>query len=196
MSTGNLPAYKFAIQPGEVGYNPNNLYRNSQARYFLPSVDEWYKVAYYDPTTGNYFDFPTGSDEAPTPVASGTAPGTAVYLQDYNQGPADITLAGGLSPYGTMGQGGNVWEWEETDFDLVNDLVDGFNTSFRGDRGGFWNDPSDIMQALARFSEHPGVAAYSYLGFRVASTAIPEPSTLLLGALGAMGLMLRRKSLH
>jgi len=61
-SSGSTPAYKFAVQPGQggynasanielwtsgdAGYNPNNLYRNSLARYFLPSVDEWYKAAY------------------------------------------------------------------------------------------------------------------------------------------------------
>jgi hypothetical protein len=70
-SSGSTPAYKFAIQPGEAGYiqntnielwtisdagyNPNNLYRNSLARYFLPSVDEWYKAAYYDPISGVYY---------------------------------------------------------------------------------------------------------------------------------------------
>ena len=93
---------------GDAGYNPNNLFRNSLAQYFLPSVDEWYKAAYYDPTSGVYYDYPTGSDSAPTAVASGTAAGTAVYGQAVATGPADITLAGGLSPYGTMGQGGNV----------------------------------------------------------------------------------------
>jgi formylglycine-generating enzyme required for sulfatase activity len=129
-STGSAPAYKFAFQPGEVGYivdddilmwtpsdagyNLNNPYRNSLAHYYLPSVDEWYKAAYYDPASNDYFNYPTGSDEAPTPVASGTAAGTAVY--NGQSIPADITLAGGLSPYGTMGQGGNVYEWEETDF--------------------------------------------------------------------------------
>ena len=93
-STGSSPAYKFAVQPGEAGYSPtanielwtvsdagydpNNLYRNSLARYFLPSVHEWCKAAYYDPTSGVYYDYPTGSDAAPTPVASGTAAGTAV----------------------------------------------------------------------------------------------------------------------
>ena len=33
----------------------------------------------------------------------------------------DITRSGGLSPYGTMAQGGNVWKWEETENNLVND---------------------------------------------------------------------------
>ena len=72
-----------------------------------------YKAAYYDATAGVYYEYPTGSDTAPTPVASGTAAGTAVYQQPDSQGPADITLSGGLSPYGTMAQGGNVSEWQE-----------------------------------------------------------------------------------
>ena len=51
--SGSTPAYNvdgggnFQLwQPGDAGYNPNNLYRNSQAKYFLPSMDEWYKAAY------------------------------------------------------------------------------------------------------------------------------------------------------
>jgi sulfatase modifying factor 1 len=137
MSVGSPPAYRFESQPGDPGYDPsqgislwlptdpgydsNNLFRNSLAQYFLPSVDEWYKAAFYDPISGTYYNYPTGSDTAPTPVASGTAAGTAVYNNAFPVGPADITNAGGLSPYGTMAQSGNVTEWEETEFDLVND---------------------------------------------------------------------------
>ena len=181
-STGSTPAYKFAIQPGEVGYNananielwtisdagynPNNLYRNSLARYFLPSVDEWYKAAYYDPTSGVYYDYPTGSDTAPTAVASGTAAGTAVYDQSFATGPADITLAGGLSPYGTMGQGGNVYEWEETDFDLVNGNS---SSSARGVRGGSWNSSSGNLSSSNRSGGGPTRCERSFVGFRVAS---------------------------
>ena len=98
----------------DPGYNPNNLYRNSLAAYWLPSVDEWYKAAYYDPTTGTYFDYPTGSNTAPTNVDNGTAAGSAVYARPSQQGPADISDAGGLSPYGTMAQDGNVFEWNES----------------------------------------------------------------------------------
>jgi sulfatase modifying factor 1 len=88
--------------PGDDGFDPDNPFRNSQAKYFLPSADEWYKAAYYDPNAnggvGGYWDFPTGSDAEPTAVASGTDPGTAVYSQTIEQGPADVTQAGGLSP--------------------------------------------------------------------------------------------------
>jgi hypothetical protein len=200
-STGFSPAYKFALQPGDggysanafiqlwtpsdAGYNPNNLYRNSLAFYFLPSVDEWYKAAYYDPTSGNYFDYPTGSDSAPAPVASGTAAGTAVY--EGQSGPANITLAGGLSPYGTMGQGGNVFELEETDRDLVNDS----SSSDRGLRGGYWEFGSESLLASDRGGGFPENERDD-TGFRVASI-IPEPSTLLLGALAAAGLLVWRR---
>ena len=80
-SSGSTPAYKFALQPGaagynanagiqlwipsDAGYNPNNLYHNSLAHYVLPSVNEWYKAAYYNPTSGVYYDYPTGSNSVP-----------------------------------------------------------------------------------------------------------------------------------
>ncbi len=206
LSSGSPLAYKFALQPGEggysanvnielwtsgdAGYDPNNLYRNSQATYFLPSMDEWYKAAYYDPNSGTYFDFPTGSDTVPTAVASGTLADTAVYFPfpdpTVATGPADITQAGSLSPYGTMGQGGNVWELEETDFyNLVNDSP----SSARGFRGGSWSNTSAILQSSARnnFTPH-GLDANT--GFRVAS--IPEPTTCVL-ALAALCLAMSRQ---
>jgi len=191
---GNTPAYKFdgggnfqLWQSGDAGYNPNNLYRNSLATYFLPSVDEWYKAAYYDPTAGLYYDYATGSDTVPTAVASGTATGTAVYDQSFATGPADITLAGGLSPYGTMGQSGNAWESEETSFDLTNNgtLID------RGFRGGGWSFNAANQRKSTRGGRLPSFHN-SDRSFRVASV-IPEPSSLLLGALASMGMMLRRR---
>ncbi len=186
---GASPAYKFngstfeLWQSGDTGYNTANPFRNSQAFYFLPSADEWYKAAYYDPTAGVYYDYPTGSDTAPTAVPSGTMANTAVYGQPFEQGPADITLAGGLSPYGTMGQGGNVWEWEETEFDLVNDS----SSSARGLRGGNWIFGSESLRSSLRSSSNPRDEGNSF-GFRVASTAVPEPTSLSIAALGLVGL--------
>jgi len=87
-----------------------NLYRNKDAFYFLPSENEWYKSAYYNAAGTNYFLYPTASNTAPTFVASGTNAGSAVY-NDSAVAPALVASAGGLSPYSTMGQGGNVWEW-------------------------------------------------------------------------------------
>ena len=141
-STGGSAAYKFTTSgvndnialwgSGDAGYDALNPYRNSFAKYVLPSMDEWYKAAYYNPTTITYFDYATGSNSAPTPVATGTGANDAVY--NGQTGPANVNLAGGLSPYGIMGLGGNVSEWEETSFDLNNSS----GSSDRGRRGGSW----------------------------------------------------------
>lgn len=177
-STSHQAAYKlsgntFSLwEPEDAGYDPVNPYRNSLAKYFLPSADEWYKAAFYDPVTGDYYNYATGSNTLPASVASGTAPHTAVYDQHYQDGPADVTLAGGLSPYGTMAQSGNVTEMEETDFDMVNDEV----KSPRGVRGGqYWQ--SDLFPGFMTKSYRNSIRATiyssaSYLGFRVASTSL------------------------
>jgi sulfatase modifying factor 1 len=202
-SRGFPVAYKFSTQPGEAGYDANsnielwvasepgfdagNPFRNSRAKYYLPSVDEWYKAAYYDPAanggTGGYWNFPTGSDTPPTAVANGTNPNTAVYLQP--QG-AEITQAGGLSPFGVMGLGGNVWEWVETEYDLTNDN----GPALRDVRGGAWLSGSSSLSASVRAIDGFPSGEGNALGFRVAN--IPEPSSLLLGLLGTVGLLWRR----
>ena len=193
-SFGITPAYKFdgggdfqLWEDGDTGYNPDNPFRNSNAKYFLPSADEWYKAAYYNPSgLGSYGDYPTANGLVPTAVSSGTAINTAVFEQAFETGPADITIAGGLSPYGTMGQGGNVFEWEETSFDLVND--DG--SSGRGLRGGASFFSSNLLSSSNRNSFNP-LNEFSDIGFRVAS--IPEPSSPLLGVLASLGLLVRVK---
>lgn len=100
-------------QPGEAGYNAANPLRNSTAKYFIASSDEWYKAAFYSPTKAAYNLYPQPDVNIlappPTPVAGGTV--GAVYGQ---AGPADVNNAGVLSDYGTMGQGGNAYEWTES----------------------------------------------------------------------------------
>ena len=118
-----------------------------------------------------YWDFPTGSDIAPNPVSGGTEAGTAVY--EFQPGPADINFAGGLSPYGTMGQGGNVWEWIESAADGSNNL----GGEDREIRGGAWNAAGITRDWLN--PEWPSQAEptneFISFGFRVAM--VPEPSS-------------------
>jgi formylglycine-generating enzyme required for sulfatase activity len=211
-STGNQAAYKFTTsgvndnialwQDGDAGYDVNNKYRNSLAKYFLPSYNEWYKAAYFKPdsptsTTGTYYDFATGSDTAPTPVASGTGIGAngnneAVY--NGQSGPADVTQAGGLSPYGVMGLGGNVFEWEESSFNRANRS----GSSSRGFRGGNWSDGSSFLSSSSRLSTDPS-DEFNDLGFRVASLsssdppAVPEPTSMAIFGLGALGMAYRAR---
>ena len=172
-----------------------NLYRHKDAYYFLPSEDEWYKAAYHQNTGVNadYWDYATGSNSIPTAVASGTTAGTAVYNWA-NLAPAAVNNDGGLSAYGTMGQNGNVWEWQESAYDGVNNS----SSKNRSFRSGSWNDPEFYQRSSYRFEfgEDPA-DTYNGLGFRVASAeagtgSIPEPSSALL-ILGSAGMLLRRR---
>jgi hypothetical protein len=164
-----------------------NLYRNKDAYYFLPSENEWYKAAYYNAAGTNYFLYPTASSSVPTAVASGTNAGSAVY-DSVASVPAIVDSAGGLSPYGTMGQGGNVFEWNES-------AGDGSNSSSserRAVRGGDWLFPVGLLRSSGWIDAAPTYEDIDF-GFRVAS--VPEPSTyalLLLGA-GAVYCWKRRK---
>jgi formylglycine-generating enzyme required for sulfatase activity len=178
----------------DLGYNANNQFRNSLAKYVIASSDEWYKAAYGNLNGTTWNKYANGSDTAPVAVVSGIAANTAVHRgMDGNlitpseispSGPADITTAGGLSAYGTMGQGGNVFEWTEA-------AVDGTAEGNRVLRGGSWNDDSIILVAsYSGESAAPVDEAHVY-GFRVVS--VPEPSSLSLLAIGLGGLALVRR---
>jgi len=87
------------------------------------------------------------------------------------------------SPYGTFDQGGNVWEWNETEV----------SSSSRGLRGGSFGDRIGVvgwegLSAAFRVSYYgfPDGAS-STVGFRVASV-VPEPAAWSLALLGAAGL--------
>ena len=210
-STGHQAAYNLTYSGGaytmdlwhswDTGYDPNNLYRNKNAVYVLPSEDEWYKAAYGKNDGSGYTLYATGSDTPPTPVASGTDVGTAVYSQSSEQGPSSVYLAGGPSSYGTRGQGGNVYQ-------LLESSTDGNNSVSVADhtiRGGFWGGQDYRMESSTRYgyngADFGGNLGSSPLGFRVASVAdlgaIPEPSTYALFGIGAVGMLIvmRRKRL-
>ena len=171
---GHQPAYKFTTS----GVNDDitlwssseawqtdgeNLFRHKDAKYFLPSKDEWYKAAYYKSgsTSAGYWSYPTGSNTSPTAVASGTAADTAVY--GGQSGPADVDQAGGLSPYGTMGQGGNANEWNETAFDGNNDSA----VEVREGGGGSYASGNGSLLASIRGQFDRSIQINS-LGFRIA----------------------------
>ena len=190
-SKGFQVAYKFTTSGandnialwGDGEYIGNNKFRHKDAHYFLPSLDEWYKAAYGSPQ-GLWYDYPTGSDTTPVAVNGGLLYGSSVYGQS---GPSDITEAGGLSPYGTMGQGGNVVEWNETAFDGISDNPN----EKRIVRGGEWRyNVSAYLLASNPGDYWPDDPANEPTGFRVAM--VPEPSSLSLLLIGVAGVASRR----
>jgi len=188
-STGGTVAYKFDVNGNfqlwsqdDVGYDANNLFRNRNAKYVIASSNEWYKGAFGSPS-GAWSLYPNGTDIEPDAVANGLV--GAVYNEQ--AGPADIDAAGGLSAFGTMGQGGNVWEWTETAYDQIND-TSGENREYRG---GAFDDTHVWLRSSSELSVGSPAddGALSSGGFRVAM--VPEPSALSLLAVG-LGVLFRR----
>ena len=68
--------------------------RNANATYFIPSVDEWFKAAYYDPTlnggTGGYWLYPTKSNAAPVNTLPDTG-NHANFVDRYGTGNGGYT---------------------------------------------------------------------------------------------------------
>ncbi len=151
--------------------------------YVIPTEDEWYKAAYYDGGSSVYHDYPTGLDTEPDGIDSSTdTEFDAVFYDEYRQDhPNDVDNAGVLSPYGTMGQGGNVWEWNETT-----------SGPSRSVRGGYWGSYSISLAASLRNFSFPA-NEYYYIGFRVAQVPEPGTITLLLCGLASLALLRRQR---
>jgi formylglycine-generating enzyme required for sulfatase activity len=175
--------------------------KSVSATVYLPSEDEWYKAAYYDPTPGagggdNYWLHATQSDTAPTLATAGTTgdisnPGANVanYAEgaDWNSQNGNSTTVGSAAAnnyFGTADQGGNVTEW--------NDAV--ISGSSRGLRGGSFEVGEDDLRASYIDYGFPTSEA-SGLGFRVASSiaAVPEPTSIVLTMLASGMMLIRRK---
>lgn len=114
--------------------------RNPDATWWVPSGDEWYKAAFYDPTKAGesqYWAYPTRTDELPV---SEPDPG-GVNSANYDGAMPDgrkITPAGAypesVSHYGTYDQAGLLWEWTDESY------ADFEGTPItRGLRGGSWS---------------------------------------------------------
>ena len=199
-SKGYQSAYRFDgsgnFQVWDSGqYNGINEFRHKDAIYVLPTWDEWHKAAFGKADGTGWSLYANGRNTPPTAVAGGTADNTDVIsYMDFDtfnffmpEGPADITNAGGLSPYGTMAQGGNVSEWTETAKDRVNNSASERREALGGSfSGSEWRSTYETNIGYNPTEE------FIELGFRVAAL-IPEPSTGLLVVLGLGGLLLKRR---
>ncbi len=174
----------------------------SNARYWIPTENEWYKAAYYDPTLnsgkGGYFDWATQSDSTPG-NAVGDSPNQANIRSstrftnseffprpDPLIGPNMLTPVGSFvnsaSYYGTFDQDGNVTEWNESIYDPIA-LFGNYNGSDNGTRSkrgaSFYNPaPGSTSRDDGLMPNDAGYAA----GFRLAAA-----SNLLPGSTDAVG---------
>lgn len=137
--------------------------RNPGALYWIPSEDEWYKAAYFDPTRygkRRYWDYPVRSDDPPrNPPPPGDARSANYFNGVFALGkPWFLAEVGSypeaLSYYGTYDQGGNVWEWVE---------------DWRR-KGQGWRD------AEAARGLRGGSATYAFVGLHASNTDPGNPS--------------------
>lgn len=160
--------------------NGKAVARNANAQVFIPSANEWYKAAYYEPgaSDDNYWTFATRSDNPPTPAttdATGTISNPGPNVANYNYGatwndiqggPTTVGSAGPQSEsyFGTADQSGNVFEYTDYYYNNQRILI-----------GGSWAD-SDYFQRAGNVTALFPLQSNSAFGFRLA-TILPEPGS-------------------
>jgi formylglycine-generating enzyme len=182
---------------------------NPGAAFRLPTNNEWYKAAYYNPMlnggSGGYYAYATQSNTPGGNVVGSTANQANAYSTGYSVTQSvtyDINqnyltdvgaFSGSGSFYGTFDQNGNVLEY--------NDL-DGTEGSSREIRGGAWNDYLITWSSSESLQVQPSFET-AFTGFRLASPAsspssVPEIDPNSLGSvlalvLGSLGLLEHRR---
>lgn len=163
--------------------------RSANATYVLPTEDEWYKAAYFDPAisgANKYWSFATRSNVTPSNDLLNPDPGNnANFYQD-----GSYTLPGFLrtnvgdfenseSPWGTFDQMGNVGEWTET-YRSGGFAVRGESYS-TGDSGGAALGHRFVRFVLPSEEETKNGIRIAFVG------AVPEPGAFGLLATVAVG---------
>lgn len=195
--------------PGLNATNPNTL---AAPTFWIPTENEWYKAAYYQPTASGgpsdgYWTYATRSDTLPGNVIGGAANqvnwrkdwiysvtqssaewGGQYYISDVG------AFSGSASHYGTFDQTGNVMQWTDADRTNGSRLL----------RGSSWYDNPEVPYRLSSSYRIWAETSYqgSGTGFRLAGTGaspVPEIDPAGLGSVlalvgGALGLLERRRS--
>ncbi len=163
-----------------------DVVREPDATWVIPSEDEWYKGAYHknDGVTGSYWSNPTGADGGVGNSLVDPDPGHNATCSDPLGAPYYRTEGGAhensASPYGTFDQGGNVMEFTEAVPE----------SDIRRIRGGSWSQGcsqvsssqvDDVMHSSDQFND---------LGFRVATLEVASPPVPALSGPGRLATLL------
>ena len=186
LTSGNAlqGAYQFSDANTYTGVDRNTALSTYQTIYVLPTEDEWYKAAYFKSDGSGYTTYATGNSVPDGIDFSGDTNYDSVFNDGFNNGGPLAVGGGTMENNGTYDMGGNVWEWMEETYQPII-------------RGGNYLHGSNNLLSSNRNSNNPVYGERGDVGFRVVSVApistVPEPSSVGLLAIGAMGCMLRRK---
>jgi formylglycine-generating enzyme required for sulfatase activity len=194
-----------AYDVSTFGYDDNGVFtdqhtRSPGARYWIPSLDEWMKAAYYDPDrphptggVGAWWLYANGRDTRPVygmpPSMGGTGEANAGFIAP-GEAQFDVPLGaytGITSPWGLFDTAGATAEYTESVY---------FSTTtqfrFRQFDGSAWATPTGTLDGAFGFSTiEPSVHDYAF-GFRIAA-AVPAPSAALVVAAGVCATHRRRR---
>jgi formylglycine-generating enzyme required for sulfatase activity len=198
-------AYDMTLSPNQA--------RKPGARYFIPTHDEWYKAAFYEPgitslaTNANYWLYATRHDDlpgggyadaignitnGPNNVANWNDPNTGPFTWDgggFNVSTVGSAGSNSASYYGAYDMNGDVYEWTET----LNPA--GTKRSYQG--GSTFSDAGELPSTLnltrpitggppGGWWDDPATQSPS-LGFRVARAAAPDLEFVTIGNPGNAG---------
>lgn len=184
------------------GTTTNVSARAANATWVIPTENEWYKAAHYQPSdaggpSDGYWFYPTQSDSVPNSrPPNGIDTNSANFFRDlgppydllndgfaktgsssYSSDVNYLTPVGGYSVadsyYGTFDQAGNAREWNESNATIGSLL-------YRGLRGGSWSNVTAFIGS-SMGGVHVSSAELDDIGFRVA--AIFKVPALVAGRL-------------
>lgn len=168
----------FGYEEGTITFTDQPAH-HPDARYWIPTTDEWIKAGFYDPNYGGqgvggwYYNTPTGTN---TPLIHGP-PGQGQANTNFdlpNNGHYRIPLGAYpdvRSPWGCLDMAGGTAEFNETIW------APGGTPPNRFAAGSHWTSSaigSDAIYGIG--SEFPSIPSLFY-GLRVAAS-IPSPSTI------------------
>jgi len=192
-------AYTLVPPYDHVGFTKNAVNPNTgrPALWWIPSENEWYKAAYYNPTrnagAGGYHFYPiqslldnvpysagAGGATAPDPSLSGNFRRDDGIANGYNDGyaitgspvfPASNALSK-VGDYAAAPTFYGTYDQGGNVLEITDGIIGSGGSFFRVARGGSWFDDESIMRSTYRLNLNPDTEAIG-IGFRLASV---EPS--------------------
>jgi formylglycine-generating enzyme required for sulfatase activity len=202
---------------GIIAANPRSDWTLTTGHWALPTENEWYKAAYYKGggTNSGYWTYATSTNATPTWLKPADVNNPA-YQAEYGVSPANAANylgSGGagyprangslidvgsyplsVSPYGTLDQDGNAYEWTDASLSPYPNLL---NDTGEARGGDYTKDAGFLASDMSR--GHPSDEATDFFGFRVdyvpGTSDVPEPGCLaMLAAIAAAGLLYKRRA--
>lgn len=141
IQSGAYDARTFGTGPG--GKLVDQVTRSPGAKFWIPSLDEWLKAVYFDPTKdgkGGWWNQPTGSNAELVPGFPGVGQTSATLGGDAIWIPVG-SYPEIKTPWGLLDASGGVSEWTEEihpdGFDRLSGGTSAMNGSMRFDDAGF-----------------------------------------------------------